>query len=96
MKERLVWREGSEEWELLCQVLLFFPCAEISKKFPGKEIWNSGPLLRVYILFWEVVWERILMVDLLMKRGWQLANRCCLCRCREESTCHILINVLEG
>ena len=36
-ERKIGWREGIEESLFFCQVLLFFPCAEISKKFPGRD-----------------------------------------------------------
>ena len=38
------------------------------------------------------MWGKILTVDMLIKRGWSLVNRCSLCKDREESANHILIH----
>ena len=38
------------------------------------------------------MWGKILTVDMLMKRGCPLVNRCFLCKNSEESADHILIH----
>ena len=65
--------------------------------FLAKEIWGLYASLRTnFILFiyfaWEEVWGKILIVDMLMKRGWSMVNRCSLCKDNEESMDHILIH----
>ena len=46
----------------------------------------GSPFVYVF-LSWEVVLGKILTMDPLMKRGWQLANRCCICGSKDELTC---------
>ena len=41
---------------------------------------------------WEASWEKVLTQDQLKRRGWILANRCCLCCAEEESINHILVH----
>ena len=41
---------------------------------------------------WEATWGKILTLDRLQKRGWQLPNRCFLCACEAESVDHLLIH----
>ena len=60
--------------------------------FPAKEIWGSYAPLRTPFFAWEEVWGKILIVDMLMKRGWSMVNRCSLCKDNEESADHILIH----
>ncbi|RVX19512.1 hypothetical protein CK203_004994 [Vitis vinifera] len=38
------------------------------------------------------VWGKFLTVDMLMKRGWSMVNRCSLCKDNKESADHILIH----
>ena len=40
---------------------------------------------------WEASWGKVLTLDSLQRRGFQLPNRCFLCECEEESVNHILI-----
>ena len=58
----------------------------------AKEIWGScAPLISLFFAL-EAIWGKILTVDTLMKSGWSMANRCCLCKDSEESADHILIH----
>ena len=41
---------------------------------------------------WEASWEKVLTQDQLKRRGWILANRCCLCCIEEETINHILVH----
>ena len=47
---------------------------------------------KVAFFAWEATWEKILTLDRLQKRGWQLPNRCFLCGCEEENVNHILLH----
>ena len=41
---------------------------------------------------WEAAWGKVLTLDRLQKRGWQLPNCCFLCGCEKETVNHILIH----
>ena len=41
---------------------------------------------------WEATWGRVLTLDRLQKRGWQIPNRCYLCGSDEENVNHLLIH----
>ncbi|KAJ9671525.1 hypothetical protein PVL29_025297 [Vitis rotundifolia] len=60
--------------------------------FPKKSIWVDKIPTKVAFFAWEATWEKILTLDRLQKRGWQLPNRCFLCGCEEESVNHILLH----
>ncbi|RVX02446.1 hypothetical protein CK203_031189 [Vitis vinifera] len=65
----------------------------ISAVFKGGEqplISSKGGLgfvcpLRTRFFAWEAVWDKISTVDMLMRRGWSMVNRCNLCKENEES-----------
>ena len=59
---------------------------------PAKEVWGSRAPLRTRLFAWEAVWGKISTVDMLMRRGWSMVNRCNLCKENEESADHILIH----
>ncbi|RVW72790.1 putative inactive ATP-dependent zinc metalloprotease FTSHI 2, chloroplastic [Vitis vinifera] len=40
----------------------------------------------------SAVWGKISTIDMLMRRGWSMANRCNLCKENEETANHILIH----
>ncbi|RVX00295.1 Transposon TX1 uncharacterized 149 kDa protein [Vitis vinifera] len=65
---------------------------ENSPLFPAKEVWGSHAPLRTRFFAWEAVWGKISTVDMLMRRGWSMVNRCVLCKENEESADHILIH----
>ena len=46
---------------------------------------------KVAFFAWEATWEKILTLDRLQNRGWQLYNHCYLCGCEEENVNHILL-----
>ena len=59
--------------------------------FPGKNIWVDKVPTKVAFFAWEATWEKILTLDRLQMRGWQLPNCCFLCGCEEENVNHILL-----
>ena len=42
------------------------------------------------------MWGWILAIDNLVKRGFTLVNRCCMCRCCGESVDHLLLHCELG
>ncbi|KAJ9682385.1 hypothetical protein PVL29_018325 [Vitis rotundifolia] len=60
--------------------------------FPVKCIWVDKVPTKVAFFAWEASWGKILTLDRLQKRGWQLANYCFLCGCIEENVNHILVH----
>ncbi|CAL1377475.1 unnamed protein product [Linum trigynum] len=57
--------------------------------FPADAIWKGVVPPKVCIFLWLVFHRRILTLDNLKRRGWQLANRCELCGCEEETIDHM-------
>ena len=53
--------------------------AENSILFPAKEILGSYAPLRTRFFAWEAVWGKISTIDMLLRRGWFMVNRCSLC-----------------
>ncbi|RVW50950.1 hypothetical protein CK203_071256 [Vitis vinifera] len=47
---------------------------------------------KVGFFAWEASWRKVLTLDQLKRRGWNLANRCFLCCAEEEMINHILIH----
>ncbi|KAJ9673913.1 hypothetical protein PVL29_023454 [Vitis rotundifolia] len=62
--------------------------------FPFKSIWVDKVPTKVAFFAWEASWGKILTLDRLQKRGWQLPNRYFLCGCEEENVNHILIHCI--
>ena len=62
--------------------------------FPSSYIWVATVPTKVVFFAWEATWGRVLTLDRLQKRGWQLPNCCFLCGCEEETVNHILIHYI--
>ena len=62
--------------------------------FPTSCIWVDRVLTKVAFFAWEATWGKVLTLDKLQKRGWQLPNCCFLCGCKEETVNHILIHYI--
>ena len=60
--------------------------------FPTKWVWVDKVLTKAAFFAWEAAWGKILTLDRLQKRGWQLPNRCFLCGCEENNVNHILFH----
>ena len=60
--------------------------------FPSKIIWNSYVQPKISFFAWEASWGRVLTLDRLQKRGWDLENRCFLCQMCGESIDHLLLH----
>ncbi|KAL6319792.1 hypothetical protein AAG906_036851 [Vitis piasezkii] len=60
--------------------------------FPKKGIWVENVPSKLAFFAWEATWGRVLTLDRLQKRGWQLPNRCYLCGIDEENVNHLLIH----
>ena len=56
-------------------------------------IWNSCVPPKVCFYAWLVWWGKVLAMEHLKKRGFQLASRCPLCGKAEEELNHILIHL---
>ena len=90
-KNTLIWEnDGMEKYGVKFYYISLR--ADNNFLFLAKEVWGSGAPLKTHIFAWEIVWGKILIVDMLMKRGWPLVNRCILCKDCEELVDHILIH----
>ena len=62
--------------------------------FLKKCIWVDKAPTKAAFFAWEATWGKILTLDRLKKRGWQLPNRCFFCGCEEENVNHILLHCI--
>ena len=60
--------------------------------FPWKGIWAAKASPRVFFFIWIATWGRILTCDNLMRRGYAMVNRCCLCCSNGETVDHLLLH----
>ena len=61
-------------------------------EFPHSNVWVDKVPTKIAFFAWEATWGKVLTLDRLQRRGWQLPNRCFLCGCEEETINHILIH----
>ena len=47
--------------------------------------------MRVSLFAWEASWNKILTIDQLKRRGWNMPNRCYLCKMEEETNDHLIL-----
>ena len=60
--------------------------------FPKNCNWVDRVPTKIAFFAWEATWGKVLTLDRLQKRGWQLPNYCFLCGCEEKTVNHILIH----
>ena len=65
---------------------------DLSGSIPTSLIWNNCVPPKVSVFTWEVRWGKVLTMDQLKKRGFQLASRCPMCKEDEENIDHLLLH----
>ncbi|RVW61029.1 hypothetical protein CK203_045822 [Vitis vinifera] len=60
--------------------------------FPWNIIWSPCVPTKVGFFAWEASWRKVLTLDQLKRRRWNLANRCFLCCAEKKTINHILIH----
>uniref|UniRef100_A0A2N9EFC4 Reverse transcriptase zinc-binding domain-containing protein n=1 Tax=Fagus sylvatica TaxID=28930 RepID=A0A2N9EFC4_FAGSY len=60
--------------------------------FPWKVIWAAKAPPRVSFFIWTATWRKILNCDNLMRRGYTMVSRCCLCCSNGETVDHLLLH----
>ena len=60
--------------------------------FPWKVIWTAKAPPRVSFFIWTATWGKILTCDNLMRRGYTMVSRCCLCCSDGETVDHLLLH----
>ncbi|RVW49973.1 hypothetical protein CK203_091800 [Vitis vinifera] len=82
--------EGGEKWEFEVKEAYELLISHSTLLFPKKGIWVENVPSKLAFFAWEATWGRVLTLDRLQKRGWQLPNRCYLCGIDEENVNHLL------
>ena len=89
-EDSVLWRKGrSDQFRVKEAYSLLTKSDDMG--FPYKSIWVARVPTKVAFFAWEASWGKVLTLDSLQRRGFQLPNRCFLCECEEESVNHILI-----
>ncbi|RVX08783.1 hypothetical protein CK203_010918 [Vitis vinifera] len=90
-EDSVVWRGGGQgKFGVSCAYNLL--AAPNSLEFPVRCIWVDKVPTKAAFFAWEATWGKILTLDRLQRRGWQLPNCCFLCGCEEENVHHILLH----
>lgn len=63
-----------------------------SRSFPLSGIWIPGIPSKVAFFMWTVFLDKVLTLDHLQSRGWNLPNRCIMCLKEEESVDHLFLH----
>ena len=92
-KDSVFWKEGRNGQFRVKEAysLLDSPLTVV---FPNNKIWVERVPIKIVFFAWEAAWGKIMALDRLQKRGWQLPNRCFLCGCEEENVNHILLHCI--
>ena len=69
--------------------LLISPIVSV---FPKNGIWVDRVPTKLAFFVWEAAWGKVLTLNRLQKRGWQLPNQCFLSGSEEENVNHLLIH----
>ena len=66
--------------------------------FPKNKIWVGRVPTKIMFFTWEATWGKLLTLDRLQKRGWQLPNRffCVLAKRKAWITYLFIVQWLEG
>ena len=92
LEEDLVFWKGGKNGKFgVKEVYGLLICPSVSL-FPKNGIWVENVPSKLTFFAWEAAWGRVLTLDRLQKRGWQLLNRCYLCGSEEENVNHLLIH----
>ncbi|RVX09054.1 hypothetical protein CK203_013954 [Vitis vinifera] len=90
-EDAVIWKgEGHGRFQIRDAYKLLTGSNDIT--FPNKSIWVDKVPTKVAFFAWEASWEKVLTLDKLQRRGWQLPNQCFLCGCEEENVNHILLH----
>ena len=84
--------EGWEKWKVGVKEAYRLLITPNDISFPKNCIWVARVPTKVVFFAWEATWGKVLTLDRLQKRRWQLPNRCYLCGCEEETVNHILLH----
>ena len=60
--------------------------------FSWKAIWRNKAPQRVSFFVWTATQEKIPICENLIKIGFSMVSRCCMCHCSGETVDHLLIH----
>ncbi|RVW31433.1 putative mitochondrial protein [Vitis vinifera] len=90
-EDSALWK-GGKKGKFGVKEVYGLPISPSVPTFPKKGIWVENVPSKLAFFAWEATWGRVLTLDRLQKRGWQLPNCCFLCGSDEENVNHLLIH----
>ena len=94
-EDRVVWKE-TKNGNFSVKSLYSTLEPRCAVPFPWNIIWSLCVLTKVGFFAWEALWGKVLTLDQLKRKGWNIANRCFLCCAEEQTINHILIHCFEA
>ena len=93
-KEDTVYWKGGRNGQFKVKEAYNLVVNTVANNFLKSNIWVDKVPTKILFFAWEATWGKVLTLDRLQKRGWQLSNCCFLCGCEEEYVNHILIHCI--
>lgn len=87
-QDGISWKWGSAEFSVKTAYFAMMDEPRIANTY--NRIWSINGPPRFKVFGWLISRNRILTLDNLTRRGWQLANRCALCKEDSETVAHML------
>ena len=91
MEEKILW-DVNKKGQYIVKANYMHMENERIDNYPVGLIWNNRVPPKVSVFTWEVWWGKVLTGDQLKRRGFQLANRCPMCKEEEENLGHLFLH----
>ena len=92
-EDSVFWKEG-RNWQFRVKKAYSLLESPLMTVFPKNNIRVERVPTKIVFFAWEAAWGKIMTLDRLQKREWQLPNRYFLCGCEEENVNNILIHCI--
>ena len=92
MEEDSISWKGGKNGQFVVKYAYSLLISPIVSVFPKNGIWVDRVPTKLAFFVWEAAWGKVLTLDRLQKRGWQLPNQCFLSGSEEENVNYLLIH----
>ncbi|RVX03217.1 LINE-1 reverse transcriptase-like [Vitis vinifera] len=92
-EDSVLWK-GGRNGQFRAKAVYSLLANPLASGFPKNSIWVESVPTKLAFFAWEATWGKVLTLDRLQRRGWQLPNCCFLCGSEEESVDHLLIHCI--
>ena len=90
-EDSISWK-GGKNGQFVVKYAYSLLISPIVSVFPKNGIWVDRVPTKLAFFVWEAAWGKVLTLDRLQKRGWQLPNQCFLSGSEEENVNYLLIH----